>query len=270
MSLQKQRQKPKPKVLLGADIEVFLKDKETNEVVSAEGIVKGSKEAPFAFKDGGFATSLDNIMVEFNIPPASTPDSFAENIDIALDYVRKSIPENLDILIMPAARVDRKWLQTENALLFGCDPDYNAWTMGDINPRPDATTDLRSCGGHIHLGYPKHDVMMNMGIIRAMDIHIGLASILQEPDNERKQLYGRAGAFRNKKYGVEYRTPSNYYISKPELTKWVFNNAMAAYEFAAAQTPLTREEGDAIQLAINGNDKQLAQTLCTYFGVKLA
>jgi hypothetical protein len=109
-----------------------------------------------------------------------------------------------------------------------------------------------------------------MSLIKAMDIFIGLPSVIQEPDNDRKLLYGKAGAFRNKDYGAEYRTISNYYINSKELTKWVFDNTMEAIEFVNRESVINEEEGQAIRLAINKADKALAETMCKYFGVKLA
>lgn len=259
---------------IGADIEVFLQDKESNAIVSAEGIIKGSKDSPFPFggdMNHGFATSLDNVMVEFNIPPTNTSEGFRNNIGFAMGWIEGFIPKNLRPLAIPSARLDNRYLQTENALMFGCDPDFNAWLLGEMNPKPvAASTGLRSCGGHIHIGYDKPNGNTSLQLIRVMDIFIGLPSIIQEPDNERKTLYGKAGAFRFKSYGVEYRTVSNYYISSPTLTEWAFNNTMSAIEFVNNNQSISEEEANAIQIAINSNNKELAQTMCTYFGVKLA
>jgi hypothetical protein len=270
---------PRKKVLvsnptIGADIEVFLRDKDTNEIVSAEGIIRGSKDVPFKFKDGNpfFATSLDNVMAEFCIPPVTNGKDFHNNIQEALGYINSTIPNNLVCYAYPSAYINEKYLQTENALLFGCEPDANAWKWGEMNPKPntaDAIT-LRSCGGHIHVGYKKPNFNTTIALMRAMDIYIGLPSILQEPDNERKRLYGKAGAFRIKTYGGEYRTISNYYINSPSLTEWAFENTMCAIEFVNKESGLDGKECEAIQAAINLNDSKLASTMCTYFGVKLA
>lgn len=257
---------------IGADIEVFLQDISSKEVVSAEGIIQGSKNEPFQFMDGNpfFATSLDNVMAEFCIPPAQNADEFAGHIQTSMGYISNVIPKNLQIFAYPAVKVNEKYLQTENALLFGCDPDYDAWKFGEMNEKPNATSNLRSCGGHIHVGYDNPNRMLSMDLIRAMDIFIGLPSILQEPDNERKSLYGKAGAFRYKSYGAEYRTVSNYYVTSPELMKWAFNNTMQAVDFVNNKAVISHEEARAIQSAINFNDKQLARTMCDYFSVKLA
>lgn len=260
-------------VTIGADIEVFLKDISSDEIVSAEGIIKGTKEHPFKFKPGNdyFGTSLDNVMAEFCIPPVVTGEDFHSNIQEALSFIKSDIPNTLDILAFPCMTVDEKYLQTDNAKMFGCDPDFNAWLFGNMNTKPEAANgNLRSCGGHIHIGYKKPNWTLNMEIVKAMDIFIGLPSILQEPDNQRKTLYGKAGAFRHKNYGVEYRTVSNYYIASEALIKWAFENTLQAVKFVNDGNSITNEEGEAIRTAINASDKELADTMCKYFKVKLA
>lgn len=257
---------------IGADIEVFLKDKISGEIVSAEGIIHGSKEEPFHFmKENPFyATSLDNVMAEFCIPPAKTSIDFRSGIETALNYIHNTIPGNLTIFAFPSAKVDGRWLVTPNAQMFGCEPDYNAWLNGIQNDRPVAADgNLRSCGGHIHIGYDTPSTNTNLALIKAMDIFVGLPSVVIEPDNDRKSLYGKAGAFREKKYGVEYRTVSNYYINSKELTNWVFENTLNAIDFVNQGNPISESETDGIRLAINKGDKELATTMCKYFGVKL-
>lgn len=261
------------KVSIGADIEVFLQNKETKEITSAEGIIKGTKEMPFLFKEGDpfFATSLDNVMAEFCIPPASNKQEFYNYIQEAIKYIQNTVADkNLTVKISPAERIAEKYLQTENALLFGCEPDMNAWLFGMPNPKPSAITNLRSCGGHIHIGYENPNDFLSMEIVRAMDIHIGLPSVIMEPDNERKTLYGKAGAFRWKAYGAEYRTVSNYYISSPQLINWAYENTHQAIDFVNRSVEINEKEAEAVQLAINTADKQLASTLCSYFSVKIA
>lgn len=259
-------------VTIGADIEVFLENISSKEIISAEGIIKGTKEHPFKFKDDNdyFGTSLDNVMAEFCIPPARDIDDFHSNIQYALEYIKSILPREIRPIALPAARLDSKYLLTENAQLFGCEPDFNAWLMGDMNEKPTAAGNLRSCGGHIHVGYADPQMDISMCIVRAMDIFLGLPSIIQEPDNERKSLYGKAGAFRFKDYGVEYRTISNYYINSEILTNWAFNNTLEAIKFVNNDKNISYEEGHAVSTAINSNDKTLAKTMCEYFNVKLA
>lgn len=258
---------------IGADIEVFLRDKISGEIVTAEGIIPGTKKEPFKFdpNDGYFATSLDNVMAEFCIPPSQTPAEFYYAIEKALKHINSIVPKNLETVALPASYIAAKWLQTENAQTFGCDPDFNVWTEMQ-NMAPDNNTTMRTCGGHIHIGYDNPNSYINTSLIKAMDIFIGVPSILLEPDNERKEMYGKAGAYREKVYGVEYRTISNYYLQSKELTQWVFENTKEAINFVnqGKCNFLGEEEKQEIVHCINGNDKALADMLIKKYDIKIA
>lgn len=106
---------------IGADIEVFFRKKKTKEIVTAEGLIKGTKDEPFKFdrENEHYATSLDNVMAEFNIPPASSNSEFYFSIQKALEYINSTIPKQLETVALPAARLKEKYLQTDNAKLFG-------------------------------------------------------------------------------------------------------------------------------------------------------
>lgn len=262
---------------IGADIEVFLRDRESKEIVSAEGLIQGTKTEPFFFMPGNnfFATSLDNVMAEFCIPPAKTAEEFSSNIALALAHIENTIPKNLEVHATPATFLDEKYLQTENALLFGCEPDMNIWTLlQNMPPQPPdgEMRNLRSAGGHIHVGYDTPDRYITSMLLKAMDLFIGVPSVILEPANKRKELYGKAGAFRVKPYGFEYRTVSNFYLQSKQLTEWVFNQTRAAIDFVNAKKFFDLEEDDfeAIQLAINNADAVTAEYLIERFEIKLA
>lgn len=258
-------------VTIGADIELFLRDKTTNDIISAEGFIQGTKDKPFVYDETNryFAVSLDNVLAEFCIPPANNPLDFYKYIKKSVEYIQSVIPKEFICEALPSAILKDKYLQTEHSQRFGCEPDYNAW-LRECNPIPEATNkNLRSAGGHIHVGYDEPNMEINERIIKAMDLFIGVPSVIQEPDNERKILYGKAGAFRFKDYGVEYRTVSNYYLNSEELIKWVFDRTMDAIDFVNKEGVIEHCAED-IQNAINNNNKELAKGLINYFKIKLA
>jgi hypothetical protein len=47
-------------------------------------------------------------------------------------------------------------------------------------------------------------------------------------DDRRRQLYGKAGAYRPKPYGMEYRVLSNVWLKNKSLQRWVYRNTMRA------------------------------------------
>lgn len=262
--------------MIGADIEVFLQDRDTREIVSAEGWIKGSKHEPFQFDPSNkyYAVSLDNVASEFCIPPVPLGDpnakeAFVKHIARCLEYINQTIPETFCTVALPSAILDDRWLQTENAKLFGCEPDYNVW-LRDINPKPCATnSNLRSAGGHIHVGYDNPEMEVTEQIIKCMDLFVGVPSVLQEPDNERKLLYGKAGAFRFKSYGGEYRTISNYYAGDERLSLWVVRATQKAIDAVNDEFPVD-DFKERILTAINDNNKVVAENLINELQLEMA
>jgi hypothetical protein len=131
---------------IGADIECFLQSKQTGKIVSAEGIVKGSKSIPFNFdpSDKWYATSLDNVMAEFCIPPSFNIEEFKKGIHRSTEYIN-TLDETLCSVFIPCTNMEQKYLETENAKLFGCERDLNCWTQ-EFNPKPVASGTLRTAG----------------------------------------------------------------------------------------------------------------------------
>lgn len=139
-------------ITIGADPELFIVDtSKNNKVISAVGIIPGVKGNPYKPKGlkKGFGLEIDNILAEFNIPPCKTKEEFIKNINVMKNYIRdfvKKVNPNYDIQCIASRTVDEDQLQSEEAKLFGCSVDYNAYTK-DVNPKPcGETTNLRSAG----------------------------------------------------------------------------------------------------------------------------
>lgn len=232
---------------IGADPEFFLK--QGNKFISSVGIIGGSKEHPRPFGDNGFAVLEDNVAVEFNIPPAHNHTEFSQHIQEVLNKLQQELPQ-FEFSTESAAVFDPDQLQTPAAMEFGCDPDFNVWTKSE-NPRPNATNqNLRSAGGHVHVGT---DLPM-IEVIKAMDLFLGVPSTKLDPGKLRRELYGKAGSFRPKSYGVEYRTLSNFWIFKESLINWVYTQTERALNFVKDGNTISDENGLLIQQCINNSD----------------
>lgn len=263
---------------VGADPEFFLKDTNTNRLISSIGLVGGSKEHPKPIDDYGHCIQEDNVAVEFNIPAARDAFSFTKSIQFVLDHVKNTyaIPNNLELAIVPSGVFDEDQLNNEAARTFGCDPDFNIWTMRE-NPRPEAGAGgrMRTAGGHIHVGFTKtsNSVDEQIALVRAMDLFIGVPSVLLDDDTDRRSMYGKAGAYRDKSYGVEYRTVSNFWIKSEKLINWAFESTLRAVEFCRTERGrniLNHEVvGEAICNAINNSDRGLAEKLINKFSVAM-
>lgn len=244
---------------IGADPEVFVCD--DNGVRSIIGKIGGTKEAPMPLVSlgDGFAVQEDNVALEFNIPVSASRAAFIKNINAATGFLEKVVGDAYGYKFFKESAVSfpEEELNDPRALEFGCDPDFNAWTR-DVNPRPTAADKtLRSCGGHVHIGFTDLDPY---SVIKFMDLYTGVPSTLMDKGEKRKNLYGKAGACRIKPYGAEYRTLSNFWIFDKRLIGWVYDNTARALDAVKAGMDIDSER-DAILEAINGNNKDVAMEL---------
>lgn len=238
-------------ITFGTDPEIFLQDKDTLEIVSSIGIIKGSKHTPFPIGNDCYIQT-DNILTEFCIPACTLPEEIHNNINYCLQWTNKEVEKlNLQTNIQASAFIDTKYLNNPQALEFGCDPDYNAWLQG-VNKSPNSQTTLRSCGGHLHIGYNDPNPVMSEQIVKTLDLFLGVASMVLDKDTERRKLYGTAGSFRFKPYGVEYRVLSNFWIADIQLITWLYNQTHRAISFINEGNDVNKEEAYILK-AVNEN-----------------
>lgn len=255
---------------LGCDPECFLMDA-AKSLISAIDKVGGTKDKPKPLPIGdGFAVQEDNVALEYNIPPSESKKDFTGNVQKAMDYLSKLVAEQgLQFAPISAASFPYSQLMDMRALQFGCDPDFNAWRGGRPNPRPNAADKkLRTCGGHVHVGYDFADDGEKIQFIKYMDLFT-IGSVLMDKGLLRKELYGKAGAYRSKSYGVEYRSLSNFWVFSEKLTDWVWTCTEQAMDAWHAQSVNVDKEGPIIQQAINNNDVDLAMMLIDKYKVNV-
>lgn len=219
---------------IGADPEFFVK--QAGRLVSAYGLVPGTKEAPFKVPRG--AVQVDGMALEFNIDPASTYTQFETNMSSVLESIVGMVP-GYEIFVEPVAQFGLEYIEAQprEAKELGCSPDYNAYTK-KANPRPNGKTPFRTASGHVHIGWASEPVDINdeghleacRALTKSLDVHLGITSLLWDQDDLRRTLYGAAGAFRPKPYGMEYRVLSNKWINNPLFRKTVFYNTIRAIE----------------------------------------
>lgn len=203
-------------LLIGADPEFFVK--KDGKFVSAYGLIEGTKKNPLKVEGG--AVQVDGMALEININPAATFVQFENNFQRVMATLRGMVPDEYEFAFVPVADFDPDYIkqQPEEARMLGCDPDFNAYT-GEANNPPDAAKNFRTASGHFHLGWTEDEDIKNpehleacMMMTKQLDAGIGLKGIVYDTDNRRRELYGKAGAFRPKPYGVEYRVLSNFWL----------------------------------------------------------
>lgn len=225
---------------VGTDAEVFLVSNKTKKPHPVIGLLGGTKHDPLPISElgKGFFIQEDNVMPEFNIPASVTADEFVTNIGRVRSWLEGQMSvKGYSLAIVPSMIFTTKQLDHPQAQEVGCEPDFNVWTQSvNESPkmRPEMKT-MRTAAAHIHVsfnvnGKPPKDVYQREAVVKALDLTIGLPSVVLDTDKRRRVLYGKAGAFRMKDYGIEHRVASNFWIRTPELQRWAFEGVQLAIE----------------------------------------
>lgn len=248
------------KILVGADPELFMRNPNSGEFVSAHDAVPGTKYKPYTVPYG--AIQVDGTALEFNIDPADTVERFVANIKAVRRSLEGFVP-GYNVVAEPTALYDAKYFRTQipgHAKTLGCDPDYNAWTMSQNPPPNPGKRPFRTAAGHIHIGWTdgadvaeKDHFIQCARMARQCDFYLGVNSLLWDADNTRRSLYGKAGAFRPKPYGMEYRVLSNRWLVSDELMAWVFNASQAAATDGLGGFWAEEKYGDSARSIIDDN-----------------
>jgi hypothetical protein len=249
---------------LGSDPEIFLLDK--GKPKSVCGLIGADKWNPLQVEGmaQGFTFQEDNVALEFGVPPAASSDEFVSHIQAVqeafLSKYKHLTFSNLSCIVFPA-----KEMKHPGASIFGCEPDYNAWT-GEKNGKPKPPHKyMRSAGGHIHV----ETSLDKRHVIQAMDLFLTIPSLLMDKGEERRKLYGKAGAYRPKSYGVEHRVLSNFWILKKEYIEWVWRNTSRALKAVEQGWNMPKEESDYLVQAIDMGDHHMAQVLIGYHNLEI-
>lgn len=231
-------------VTVGCDPEFFLR-KDYRPVSAHEFLSTfGGKYNPLKVDHG--AVQVDGTAIEFNIDPASTASEFVFNVDAVLKYLRNSIPSTFEFKYEPVQVYDSDTFRQipDDAKELGCEPDFDAYTLFP-NAKPDVTSHMRTASGHIHVGWTD-DLDVNdpqtlrdcAALVKQLDAILYPASLLWDKDGLRRKMYGNPGAFRPKRYGVEYRTLSNAWLKHKTVQTWIFDATVKAFEMLVDGTQL--------------------------------
>ena len=255
-------------ITVGCDPEVFLQEPNTGKIIPSTGLVGGSKEDPRIVNCGAFQE--DNIMAEINTEKAYTEDEFVHNVTTVLQQLRDCVSP-LELLIEPWVLLDADFIMDVGANRFGCSPDYNVYT-GEENPTVDAAQAglMRTASGNIHIGFDECDdhPAYRSNVVKALDVYLGIPSVLFEKDGKRRQLYGKAGSYRPTPYGVEYRVPSNFWLMDEKYMRWVYKVVVSCATTWHSQ-PIDVASAIYITDLINNHDIHEAEQAVKYFGVMM-
>lgn len=256
---------------LGADPELFVEKDGT--ILGSEKIIPKAGlslyySSPYVVRDG--------IQVELNPPERNTVSALGTEIGIAFKLLQTQLLKHPGVRpkfagVVEVTRDELDSLSPDSQIL-GCQPSENVYGVRPI------TVDAkeyrkRSAGGHAHFGLTGNRALFNarINVISHLDIFLGNFAVLLDRDPgvaERRENYGRAGEYRIQPHGIEYRTPSNFWLRHYVLMDFVYG--MAGVAFSLINHDLKNDtdiEGELVQTvnienviqAINTSDFELAK-----------
>jgi hypothetical protein len=249
-------------ITIGADPELFVRHIKTGEFVSAHTLMPGTKTEPHKVSSG--AIQVDGVAAEFNIDPATNAQGFTSNIAAVMGQLQGFVGKDYELVSDPAVVFKSDYFKSlpEHVRELGCNPDFNAWT-GQVNEKPDGdSTTMRTAAGHIHIGgWYNGDPTDSTHfedcriVAKNLDYYLGLYSLQWDSEAQRRKLYGKAGSFRPKPYGIEYRPLSNVWLRSPKLQAWVYQAALACTQsLLTTGTQLEDVFGDIAQRFIDSSE----------------
>lgn len=234
-------------MLFGTDPEVFSCVKHGNnyEVISpalleVSGQIipcGGNLKHPVYIDEKEFSWMMDGVAFELTVkkPLQNSNEVYTiinNSIDCLKNYVNKLTwkGEKLHVVKRPVVNIDPMEyipnLENEKiyqGFIFGCDPDEDGIeTDYECNTVDVSTHIFRYGGGHIHFSGNEKLFNYPRPAIQLLALFVGnfciANSLYPELEQLRSGTYGKPGRFRKQIYpngdkGIEYRTPSNSWIS---------------------------------------------------------
>ena len=220
---------------IGGDPEFFIygKVKDKYEVIPADKVLP-SKENKETVSYGYGSIFFDGVQAEINPMQHACREIFARNIKRCLEAayskaISKYSKRDIEFAPLGSIEVNLKDMEgcDKECFRFGCSPDSCIYDSPKIKYPDGKKFNIRFSGGHIHLGFDDliymkkmKDVDRMMDLLKVLDIIPGIMSVCFSHGKEevvRREWYGQAGKYRIQPHGLEYRTPSSFWLVSPAM-----------------------------------------------------
>lgn len=242
---------------IGSDFEYMVE--RNGSLFNIEGIIGGTKKKPVYLDENGTNIQEDNVLAEGATSVCYNKQQWMDAVRGVARILHDTMSQhNLKIVTTCSASYPTDQLKSKQARTFGCESSFNAYTEMESDS-VDASTSLRVAGGHVHLGIGDYanNPQMLLDIAKAMDAFVAVPLMLagstsqRDMEYERRTMYGKAGEFRIKPYGIEYRTLSNYWTFDDNLIAFVYEASMNAVQFVIDGGTITEDMQPVVEEYIN-------------------
>lgn len=220
--------------MIGGDPEAFIWNNTTDSAVISCGQIGGTKGAGVPIPTTSLRSKQlwleDNVAVEVNFPPQVDTDHLIGLIDTLRAHVDSSLhAKNGQWSARWAVEAEFNKAHLDKfpaSKEIGCEPDFYAYSrdsQGLFDPdklqrnclNANVLGNKRYAGGHLHLSFDNRQNIPAFAIAMLCDAVLGLPSVVMDKQHGRRRMYGLAGLYRPKSYGIEYRTMSNWWMREP-------------------------------------------------------
>jgi hypothetical protein len=271
-------------ITVGCDAELPAFYNNNGMGASLVGLIGGKKGRPVKCEGGGYLA--DGVMAEMNVDPVPGTEAgcnqFVININLCMDAIGTAIyPHDLNFKVKDSVEYHDRELQTKQSRESGCDKTIDAYSGLFNQPEDLGINNFRYAGGDIHLGWPNATLNERVNVVRILDAIFAAAEVesLGEP-SKRSSEFGVLGKFREKPYGIEYKTVGNFWLQSEELIRWAFDAAITAVERGVSETmrreqtgwedkPFVEDYVDHIRHARGGWNRNAARRIYTMFTVPI-
>ena len=218
---------------------------------------KVNTKHPVWFDKYGISIIEDGVAFEFTTKPTRDWESMYDSIQFGLSELSNILSQyDHHISVQPTANYEiERFLDVDDAykmcLIFGCDPDKDAILKNYVCEVIDALRHpYRYFGGHFQVGCMdargRRLIQTHYEpFIKLCSIFVGNSVMARSTKTEleqiRAKLYGQPGRYRIQPWGIEYRTPSNSWITNKFTMAKMFRGTEVA--FTLLQNP---KEGKAV------------------------
>lgn len=265
----------------GTDPELMLYNEKTCKIVNAIPVFKHGKNNPLDLGDG-FKAYTDNVLVEFQTPPAEDKTAFIANLLNAFGRISGALESGYSLRAKAANWYDYTELgqkpnegdaEIPDAWQIGCTANFDGYT-GKPNDIKAFDDNWRTGSFHLHIGNAdwksgKDNRLMThdskIEAVRLLDIFVGCAAIIiccDTSSRHRRKYYGKAGEFRPTPYGIEYRVLENYYLRQPTMVDLMIDlasHAMFHVSEDTGQDVLKLVDASDVRTAINEDNMTVAR-----------
>jgi hypothetical protein len=249
-------------ITLGTDTECAIRVLETKMIIPCTHVntpETSEKRGILPNKAGTF--HRDNVLLEFQTPPVSAAE-FPHAVAAAYSGLQKlAASRGLQPMFQAYTHYpDPTMLRVVEALKNGCASDLCAYT-GEEHFGPEQLSDTgRAAGGHIHIGGISHySVEQKVRLVKILDwgLHAYELYNLSQQNREwatlRRTQYGQFGRWRDKDYGLEYRSPCPLWVRTALLRQQMTEMVLHAIRLSETLTDADLTNYAPTDLVLQGN-----------------